>query len=145
MFISNIRGINIPESERVWVTLPRLPGAEPGGGGTAPPKIEKNMNFWRKIVIFHTKYPKYFRFWRKIVIFHTKYPNNFPLGAIFLSAPPLTWNPGSAPGYYYWCTMIAFNISRFSIFEEFVLIIRCSTVNTPYPIKSKDIVYYKHA
>ena len=53
----------------------------------APPKIGKNMIFLRKIVIFHTKYPKNFRpslaigknmiFWRKIVIFHTKYPNNF--------------------------------------------------------------------
>ena len=41
------------------------------------------MIFWRKIVIFHTKYPKNVRaslaigknmiFWRKIVIFHTKY------------------------------------------------------------------------
>jgi hypothetical protein len=40
-------------------------------------------------------------FWRQIVIFHTKYRKLFsrlpPLGAIFLSAPPLTWNPGSAP------------------------------------------------
>ena len=26
-----------------------------------PPKIGKNMIFWRKIVIFHTKYPKKFR------------------------------------------------------------------------------------
>jgi hypothetical protein len=26
--------------------------------GRAPPKIEKNMIFWRKIVIFHMKYPK---------------------------------------------------------------------------------------
>ena len=26
-----------------------------------PPKIGKNMIFWRKIVIFHTKYPKNFR------------------------------------------------------------------------------------
>jgi hypothetical protein len=33
-------------------------GADPGG---APPKIGKNMIFWRKIVIFHTKYPKNFR------------------------------------------------------------------------------------
>ena len=43
------------------------PGADPrGGGGRAPdapppPKIGKNMIFWRKIVIFHTKYTKYFR------------------------------------------------------------------------------------
>ena len=35
-------------------------GADPGGGGCAPhpPKIGKNMIFWRKIVIFHTKYLK---------------------------------------------------------------------------------------
>jgi hypothetical protein len=56
-------------------------------GGSRPPlKLEKNMNFWRKIVIFHTKYPNNFRasaigkkliFWRKIVIFHTKYPKHF--------------------------------------------------------------------
>jgi hypothetical protein len=37
-------------------------GADPGGRTRrAPPKIEKNMIFWRKIVIFHTKYPKNFR------------------------------------------------------------------------------------
>jgi hypothetical protein len=33
----------------------------PGGGAASPPKIGKNMIFWRKIVIFHTKYDKYFR------------------------------------------------------------------------------------
>ena len=33
-------------------------GAHPA---RAPPKIGKNMIFWRKIVIFHTKYPKNFR------------------------------------------------------------------------------------
>jgi len=40
-----------------------VPGADPGGGapGARPPKIGKNMIFLRKIVIFHTKYPKYFR------------------------------------------------------------------------------------
>ena len=38
-------------------------GADPGEGGVpgAPPKIGKNMIFWRKIVIFHTKYPNNFR------------------------------------------------------------------------------------
>jgi hypothetical protein len=38
-------------------------GADPGGGGRTlpPPKIGKNMIIWRKIVIFHTKYPKNFR------------------------------------------------------------------------------------
>ena len=39
-----------------------IPGADPGGGGAhparAPPKIGRNMIFWLKIVIFHTKYPK---------------------------------------------------------------------------------------
>ena len=42
----------------------KVPGAVPGGGAhpaRAPPKIGKNKIFWRKIVIFHTKYPKYFR------------------------------------------------------------------------------------
>jgi hypothetical protein len=33
-------------------------GADPGGGGL---KLGKKMIFWRKIVIFHTKYPKKFR------------------------------------------------------------------------------------
>jgi hypothetical protein len=34
-----------------------------GGAHPAPPppKIGKNIIFWRKIVIFHTKYPKNFR------------------------------------------------------------------------------------
>jgi hypothetical protein len=38
-------------------------GADPEGAhpARAPPKIGKNMIFWRKIVIFHTKYPKNFR------------------------------------------------------------------------------------
>jgi hypothetical protein len=41
----------------------RNQGRIQGKGRTrrAPPKIEKNMIFWRKIVIFHKKYPKYFR------------------------------------------------------------------------------------
>ena len=30
-------------------------------GARAPLKLEKNMIFWRKIVIFDIKYPKYFR------------------------------------------------------------------------------------
>ena len=42
-------------------------GADPGGGGgggepgALPPKIGKDMIFLRKMVIFHTKYPKFFR------------------------------------------------------------------------------------
>jgi hypothetical protein len=41
-----------------------ISGVDPGGGAhpaRAPPKIGKNMIFWRKIVIFHTKYPKHSR------------------------------------------------------------------------------------
>jgi hypothetical protein len=35
---------------------------DPGGAHPAPPpKIGNNMIFWRKIVIFHTKYLKNFR------------------------------------------------------------------------------------
>jgi hypothetical protein len=38
----------------------RYRGADSGGAhpARAPLKLEKNMIFWRKIVIFHTKYPK---------------------------------------------------------------------------------------
>jgi hypothetical protein len=39
-------------------------GGAPGSRGPPPPpppKIGKNMIFWRKIVIFHTKYPQNFR------------------------------------------------------------------------------------
>jgi hypothetical protein len=45
------------------ITVEGKPGADPGGAhpARAPPKIGKNMIFWRKIVIFHTNYPKNFR------------------------------------------------------------------------------------
>jgi hypothetical protein len=48
-----------------------------GGGGApgAPSKIRKNMIFLRKIVIFHTKYPKPFR-------------SSLRSAQFFLSAPP---------------------------------------------------------
>ena len=61
------------------------------------------------------KYPKNFAhppllklekydFWRKIVIFHTKYPKNFRASLcsaqFFYVRPPLTWNTGSAPAKY---------------------------------------------
>ena len=53
-------------------------GADPGGApGARPPKVGKNMIFWRKIVIFHTKYPKDFRAYLRSVQF-------------FKCAPPLT-------------------------------------------------------
>jgi hypothetical protein len=86
----------------VWLKQGRIQG---WGGRTrrAPPlKLEKNMIFWRKIVIFHTKYPNNFRAslrnWKKIWFFGVKswfFTRNTqqisrlpPLGAIFLSAPP---------------------------------------------------------
>ena len=48
----------------------RIQGGGGGGGGDRrPPRIGKNMIFWRKIVIFHTTYPKQFctslRNWKK--------------------------------------------------------------------------------
>jgi hypothetical protein len=57
-------------------------GADPGGGWPPKKKFGKNMIFWRKIVIFHTKYPKYFRASLR--------------SAQFFWVRPLTWNPGSA-------------------------------------------------
>jgi hypothetical protein len=62
-------------------------GAHPARTNPPPPlKLEKNIIFWLKIMIFHTKYPN------KISCLPT-------LGAIFLSAPPPPppWNPRSAP------------------------------------------------
>ena len=87
-----------------------------GGGHTrrAPPlKLEKIWFFGVKSWFFTRNTPKIFAppsaignnmiFWRKIVIFHTKYPKNFRASLrsaqFFLSAPPLTWNPGSAPEF----------------------------------------------
>jgi hypothetical protein len=54
-------------------------GGGGGGGGGAPgasnPTIGKNMIFWRKIVIFHTKYPKKFRaFLRSAQFFKVRPP-----------------------------------------------------------------------
>ena len=68
----------------------------------ALPKIGKNMIFWRKIVIFHTKYPNNFRAslrnWKRYDFLasnrdfsheiHQKFSRLPPLEAIFLSAPP---------------------------------------------------------
>ena len=47
----------------VYCCITCSPGADPGGGGGGggASKIGKNKIFWRIIVIFHTKYPKYFR------------------------------------------------------------------------------------
>ena len=51
-----------------FTILVMIATADSGEGRTrrAPPKFGKNKIFWRKIVIFHTKYPKYFRIFFKI-------------------------------------------------------------------------------
>ena len=68
--------------EETWVPTENNQGAVPGGD---PPLKLENMIFWRrKIVIFHTKYPKHFRASLRSVHF-------------FFSLPPLTSNPGSTP------------------------------------------------
>ena len=53
------------DKHRICLLIANITGADPGGGGrtrrpSPPPKIGKNKIFWRKIVIFHTKYPKNF-------------------------------------------------------------------------------------
>ena len=65
------------------VHFPVVIRGDPGGlPRRAPPKIGKNMIFWRKILIFHTKYTNNFR-------------------ASLRSAPSLlTANPGFTPGHY---------------------------------------------
>jgi hypothetical protein len=56
---AKILGVKFSLSAQVGIDK-QVPGADPGGGAR-PPKIEKNMILWRKIVIFHTKYPQNFR------------------------------------------------------------------------------------
>ena len=53
--------------------------------------LEKDMIFWRKIVIFHTKYPTNFRASLRSAQFFLSPPPPPP------PPPPLAWNPGSAP------------------------------------------------
>jgi hypothetical protein len=71
----------------------RLQGRIQGGAH----KIGKNMIFWRKIVIFHTKYPKNFRaslcIWKKSDFFGVKswfFKRNTPSARrnFFMCAPP---------------------------------------------------------
>jgi hypothetical protein len=54
----------------------RIQGGWGAPGARPPPKIGKNLIFWRKIVIFHTKYPKNFRaslcIWKKSDFFGVK-------------------------------------------------------------------------
>ena len=76
-----------------------------------PSAIGKNMIFFGvKSWLFTRNIPKFFAppsaiginmiFWRKIVIFHTKYPKNVRASlrsAQIFKCALLTWNPGSAP------------------------------------------------
>jgi hypothetical protein len=68
--------INYLKEEGVVVSF-NCRGGSRGGRhpARAPPKIGKNKIFWRKIVIFHTKYPKKFR-------------ASLRSAQFFLSAPP---------------------------------------------------------
>jgi hypothetical protein len=47
----------------------RIQGVGAPGAPPSPPKIEKNMIFWRKIVICHTKYAKNFRAFLRLAQF----------------------------------------------------------------------------
>jgi hypothetical protein len=73
--ISSIISFN----QHIHIWYLKLQGWIQGGGGGAPgarpPKIGKNKIFLRKIVIFHTKYPKTFR-------------ASLRSAQFFLSAPP---------------------------------------------------------
>ena len=91
-------------------------GAHPA---RAPLKLEKICFFCVKSWFFIRNTPKFFAppsaigknmiFWSKIVIFYTIYPKNVHASLrstqFFWSAPPLTWNPGSAPGFNTWTSL----------------------------------------
>ena len=64
-----------------------LRGGSRGGARAPPLKLEKICFFCVKSWFFTQNTPKIFA------------PH--PLGTFFLSAPPLAWNPGSAPGSDY--------------------------------------------
>jgi hypothetical protein len=68
-------------------------GAHPAHAPPPPPKIGKNKTFWRKIEIFHTKYPRKFR--------------------ASLRSAPQNCNPGSAPARIYLSSTIYLHISAY--------------------------------
>ena len=53
--------VSSQESERWCVCVLAGEGIQGAHPARAPPKIGKNMICWRKIMIFHMKYPKHFR------------------------------------------------------------------------------------
>jgi hypothetical protein len=108
---------------RVWRYSPRADQGRGAPGARPPPlKLEKIRFFCVKSWFFTRNTPKMFAppsvigknmiFWRKIVIFHTKYPNKFRASLrsvqFFYVCPPLTWNPGSAPALEMKCTNVYF-------------------------------------
>jgi hypothetical protein len=78
----------------------RIQGGTPS---TRAPKIGKNMIFWHKIVIFHTKYPKKFcaslRNWKKYdftcIKPTTSYLSVVDQGKLEYSVKISKWNPQS--------------------------------------------------
>jgi hypothetical protein len=80
------------------------------------------MIFWRKTVIFHTKYPQNVRAslrnWKKydFLAYNRDFSHEIPKKNFappsaqrnFLSEPPLTINPGSAPDYLPYSTMLLY-------------------------------------
>jgi hypothetical protein len=58
--------------------------------GRIPLKLEKNTIFWRKIVIFHTKYPKHF----SVLLRYTDSDCPFGIFKLFLYFPAVlpSWN-----------------------------------------------------
>ena len=74
----------------------------------APPfAIGKDMIFWRKIVIFHTKYPKNVRASLRSAQFLLNAP------------PPITWNPGSTPESSR--TSVSRNSNYISVLKSFTI------------------------
>ena len=92
--------------------------ADPGGApGARPPKIVKNMICWRKILIFHTKYPKNFRLSLR--------------SAQFFQVRSLTWNPGSAP-----------DLCNVGLGTEFHFLFECTSADVQRLICKCIPIYY---
>ena len=104
-------------------------GAHPA---RAPPplKLEKMWFFWRKIVIFHTKYP-------------TNVRASLRSAQFFKCAPPLTWNPGSAHDHGYKPTLKSLVIFMLTV-TSLLLCRRCFlfSISSLYPSVSLVFVVW---
>ena len=106
MYEYPVQCVNLHIFNSLDISILRLTaGADSGGGGGGGGRTRRAPP-WNTSKIFAT--PSAIE---KIWFFGVKFSRLPLLGAIFLSAPPLTWNPGSAPEQWLIHPMIQLNKS----------------------------------